>query len=145
MLVPFLGSTPAFAHTGAGSTPMDRMMRQMMGAQTVETMEQMEDQIMGAENHERMENLMNKMLAGTLSEGERQDMVRMMRDAQTSPGAMTMMMRMTMPALALRSGTEGTWLHQALEWDVLVTLVLLAATLVLLLILALMKWLKKNP
>ncbi len=98
-------------------------MRRMMGEAAFESMESMEEAVMGAENHERMEELMDKMLAGTLSLAEQNEMINIMRDSAAGPGAQNMMNRMMWSQMMLNFGAGGFgfvfWVTTVLVWTVL--------------------------
>lgn len=89
----------------------------------------MEDHMMGDEQHERMEALMDKLLEGTLTETEQQEMIQLMQDPETGPGAMTMMMRSMNPQwnrwygpgmMGFQTNTATYWITMMLIWVLLV-------------------------
>lgn len=84
-------TSPALAHMSGGGS--DSMMGS--GYYRNENMETLEEEMMGAVRHERMEALMDKMLTGSLTGEEQQEMMSTMRDPNAGPGAISMMMRMT--------------------------------------------------
>lgn len=127
-----------FAHSGSSTSPMESMMRQMMGDNALNTMEQMEDQMMGNQRHERMEELMNKMFVGNLTQNEQREIIQMMQDSKMSPAAMTMMMRMMMPQMMQNAGFRPILLWSSWVTNILVWVALALA------IAALIKWLTKK-
>jgi hypothetical protein len=147
-ILSFVLAGVAFAHTDSDTAnPMEQMMRQMMGDRTFETMEKMEDQMMGEENHARMEELTNRMLAGNLSPDEQNEMTQMMQDKTAGTGMMTMMMSMMMPQMMQNAGFSGPGgmmgfsnTGNSVYW---ITVILIWAVLVLAII-ALIKWLTKK-
>lgn len=134
------------AHTDSGAAnPMETTMRQMMGDQTFEAMEEMEHQMMGEENHAQMEKLMNKMFAGNLSQVDQQEMTRMMQDIMAGPGAMTMMMRMEMAQMMQNAGFgSGFGFGATSHWSYWITILLVWIVLILAIV-ALVRWLTKKP
>ncbi len=96
---------PSYAHTG--NSPRDNFMRQMMVDNAFETMEEMEEQMMGSVDHERMGELMDKLLTGTLSSIEQNEMIGLMRNGAAGPGAMNMMMRMMTSQMMMRNWGLG--------------------------------------
>ncbi|OHA46375.1 MAG: hypothetical protein A3A80_03370 [Candidatus Terrybacteria bacterium RIFCSPLOWO2_01_FULL_44_24] len=129
-------------YTNAHQSMTDNsFMRQMMGQQTLYSMEQMEDQMMGDANHERMEELMDKLFAGTLSSEEQSEMTAMMQNQQTGAGAMLGMMGMMTSRMMQNAGIGnssmmgfnypmnvwgGTWLYSLLLFVWLVVGILAA-------------------
>ena len=129
-----LSANPVLAHSDSPSDP----------ASTIEIMQQMEDVMMGDEEHERMEELMTNLINGDLSESEQQEMIRIMQDEMSGPGAMSMMMRGTSPFFSqTRSpgfGMMGFGYGLGLNWItmILIWILLLSG------IIAIWKWLSKK-
>ena len=135
----FLPAALVLAHGAESESPRETLMRQMIGDQTVEVMEQMEEAMMGAGNHERMESLMDKMFAGNFSLFDQEEMIALMRDSASGPGAMNMMTRMMLPQMmtGYRYDYGGLglifWVTVALIWAALISVIA-----------AIWRWIKKN-
>lgn len=133
----------ALAHTGEDTESAHPGMRMM---------HEIEDEALGDDLHEEMENLMVKMMNGTMSEGESTRMRELMEE-HPGPGAL-MMNRLGLLGGAgmqahnsrgfggmmgggMMTGFGGVmlfwWINQLLVWAVLI-----------LLIIALAKWIRKN-
>src|SRR3989338_1133570 len=135
----FLPAALVLAHGAESESPRETLMRQMIGDQTVEVMEQMEEAMMGAGNHERMETLMDKMFAGNFSLFDQEEMIALMRDSASGPGAMNMMTRMMLPQMmtGYRYDYGGLglifWVTVALIWAGLISVIA-----------AIWRWIKNN-
>lgn len=86
MVLPFSVS----AHMGE----VGKIMNQMMGPDSYNSVAAIDEQLLGPQRYERMIDLMDKMMQGTLSADEQKEMIAFMQDNKSAAGISNMMQRM---------------------------------------------------